>query len=264
MLEIEKEPKNTNKENKDIPSLFDMTLIYFLSNQQKFTTEELLKLPYGVQDLLVEMLLLSEPIFGCPLDIFLSPKTYRLSLPMDSNAVTDVLIGRVAQRCNEGLKQLFLSGLVHLGDRTLETIAFNCPNLRVLDLSFCCNISDRGVTQIAWNCPKMKNLMLAKCCKVTHKSILQVAKCCKNIRQLDLTGTRFCEDDLIYLINNCHKLQNIILFNQPMTKSMVENLLVQTGTYAMDDEFSDNPKNILCSAIEEFRTSKLIKTNLFN
>jgi len=205
--------------------------------------------------------------FGHPLDIFLSTHTYRLYLQPDCD-ISDVLIHRVAQKCNVGLQELTLRGFLFMGDRTLEQLSVNCPNLKFLDLASCSKITDRGVTHLARNCPKLRKLVLNKCTRVSHRGIVEIARNCKKLRLLDLTGTRYCEESLDMLLENCHKLQCISLFNTPMDVASVQNLLEETrcsfddDSLGIDKDFDlqwENPKEILISALEQLQDVKKSK-----
>jgi len=231
---------------KQMPSLADLCIKCFFHNQRCYSSRDVLQLPYLVQDHLVELLCEKETKKEC-LDLFLSEATYHLCLPFCS-LVTDQFVQRAAQRCT-GMKELILKGFVHLSDQSLEQIALYCTSIKVLDLSYCHNITDYGVIKLVQNCIKLQKLCLHRCSKITHLALVQMGRYSKKLRVIDITGTRFCQDSLRYLIQNCLQLSTLVIYNTPLTPVAVLRMIQGSTDYEYLDSFQ-KPTDILISAVE--------------
>ena len=66
---------------------------------------------------------------------------------------------------------------------------FDCPNLKVLNLSFCVRLSDTQIEQIVENSPLLETLIIVKCAGVHSLDIES-----KNLRQLDAGFTHNLRD----------------------------------------------------------------------
>jgi len=249
---------NNNKTD-PIPSLFDKCIRCIQRNPHLFGSKDLISLPHTLQDILLEVFLCNSPHLknwekeNC-LDLFLSVDTSRLNLPV-CTAVTDVTIRRIAQRC-PNLRELSLAGFVHLTDDCLEQLSLYCPDLKILDLSFCYKITDEGVSFIAQGCPKLRKLVLHQCTKVTSKGIINICKYLHRLRNLDLTGTRYCENSLFTVLRQCDELEYLILYGTPIPRRKLAEMFVDNPFFDAEDQFVDdysfeNPRAILIHSLED-------------
>ena len=83
------------------------------------------------------------------------------------NAITDqaLLAFLVPSRT-----QLLVQGLQTIRNSTLKMIGYNCPNLRVLNLSDCDKVSNSVVRGILQGCHSLEHLRLDRCPRVTDAS----------------------------------------------------------------------------------------------
>lgn len=90
------------------------------------------------------------------------------------------------------LKSLNLCGCVKAAtDKALQSIAYNCSELQILNLGWCENVEDLGVTSLAYGCPDLKALDLCGCVLITDESVIALANGCPHLCSL---GLYFCQN----------------------------------------------------------------------
>jgi hypothetical protein len=99
------------------------------------------------------------------------------SLEIYGNAITDIGVIRLAERC-PNLQSFNIRSCESITDMCIVRLAEAC-NLHSLTLGHCHNsIFDTGINRIAELCPHLLHLHLSACFEVTDKCIIAVAEGC--------------------------------------------------------------------------------------
>lgn len=103
-----------------------------------------------------------------------------------------------------------IDSCIQLTNQSLDYIANNCRNLKMLTIENNKNMSDNGVEALVSNCIKIERLQLNSC-GITGKSIDNIAVHLHAISMLDVRCCVTLNDDTVYkLVLNC---KNLVILN---------------------------------------------------
>ncbi|KAL5574497.1 hypothetical protein UlMin_016196 [Ulmus minor] len=135
---------------------------------------------------------------------------------------------------NPQVKSLDLLRNKCLGNESVKKIAFACPNLQLLNLSYCCHITEEAVEEVLKRCPEIRHLNVNSCkglkkflidfelpklevicatkTSIDDEGLSLIGKNCRNLLQLDL---HYCvnvtDKGVKEVVQNCRALQEINL-----------------------------------------------------
>ncbi|KAL5576091.1 hypothetical protein UlMin_017790 [Ulmus minor] len=135
---------------------------------------------------------------------------------------------------NPQVKSLDLRHNKCLGNESVKKIAFACPNLQLLNLSYCCQITEEAIEEVLKRCPEIRHLSVNRCkgvkkflidfelpklevicatkSSIDDEGLSLIGKNCRNLLQLNL---RYCvnvtEKGVKEVVQNCRSLQEINL-----------------------------------------------------
>ena len=111
------------------------------------------------------------------------------------------------------LRYLYLTEFSYLGTDTAISISTNCPNLRILDLSWSMQVGDEGIFQILTNLLLLRKLNLVGLKKITDKPLVKASKldmnAYKSLKKVNLTQCNKVEDKFLRLIIKKYPLLKI-------------------------------------------------------
>ena len=90
----------------------------------------------------------------------------------------------------------------------IKEIAFNCHNLKVLDIA-CGSITDDTLIKLAHNCPRLEVLDISHNLLVTTVGFTALVNLCRNLKVLKLNGLYFSDIDIIELSRCCSNLRSL-------------------------------------------------------
>ncbi|KAL6077083.1 hypothetical protein QOT17_002390 [Balamuthia mandrillaris] len=111
------------------------------------------------------------------------------------------------------IESLDLSRCVNLEDSGVRSLAYSCPNLRVLNLSSCEEITDEGVIHLARCCPRLRKVDFSKCRNLGDAAIIEIARCSKqNLKKVGLYNCINITDEAVAaLAQHCPRLRSLDL-----------------------------------------------------
>eukprot|EP00250_Pteridium_aquilinum_P004469 c14673_g1_i1 orf=250-1365(+) len=107
--------------------------------------------------------------------------------------------------------QLWNSG-PYLRDEAVKALAYNCHDLRDLDLSKGNLITDDSLFALADGCRLLEKLNLSGCAKISQQGVISVAEHCKHLKNLDLCGCNKAGTDQALLVLNlgwCERITDV-------------------------------------------------------
>ncbi|KAJ4965181.1 hypothetical protein NE237_017030 [Protea cynaroides] len=117
-------------------------------------------------------------------------------------AFSDTALAYLTGFCRN-LKSLNLCGCLRTAtDTALQAIAYNCKQLRYLNLGWCDGVTDVGVICLALGCPDLRSLDLCGCVLITDESVIALADRCLHLRSLGLYYCQNITDRAMYSLAN--------------------------------------------------------------
>lgn len=97
-----------------------------------------------------------------------------------SECVDDTLMILLSKTAH-GLRELEIKACQRVTDKAIESLAVNCPRLRVLVLAGICNLTDKSVFALANNLQLTLNeLYISGCSRISPVSLRYLTDCCVN------------------------------------------------------------------------------------
>jgi bacterioferritin-associated ferredoxin len=94
----------------------------------------------------------------------------------------------------------------NISDASVQSMAKECPNLRVLFLNYCNKITNLSICEVALVCHKLTSLHLTECTQVGDSSLKCLAKYCTKLTELRLTKTGITDYGLTQLAKRCPRI----------------------------------------------------------
>ncbi|XP_046585291.1 dynein regulatory complex subunit 6-like [Haliotis rubra] len=161
--------------------------------------------------------------------------------------ITDIGVGHVADNC-PNLEKLIGNRLHHEGGCNitnvgLSSIASGCPKLKILDVNFCDGVTDIGITAVAENCPQLTEIGLSGCGGITDLSVMALAEHCQWLYHVNLTECiHVTSKSIILLLAKCRWLSNLSLETCHYLAKI--NLDAYLGTGISTNKKEQEPKTI--------------------
>ncbi|XP_046349986.2 dynein regulatory complex subunit 6-like [Haliotis rufescens] len=130
--------------------------------------------------------------------------------------ITDIGVGHVADNC-PNLEKLIGNRLHHEGGCNitnvgLSSVASGCPKLKILDVNFCDGVTDTGITAVAEHCPRLTEIGLSGCVGITDRAVIALAEHCQWLYHVNLTECiHVTSKSIILLVAKCRWLSNLSL-----------------------------------------------------
>ncbi|XP_067650552.1 F-box/LRR-repeat protein 2-like [Haliotis asinina] len=130
--------------------------------------------------------------------------------------ITDIGVGHVADNC-PNLEKLVGNRLHHEGGCNitnvgLSSIANGCPKLKILDVNFCDGVTDTGISAVAEHCPQLTEIGLSGCVGITDLAVMALAEHCQWLYHVNLTECiHVTSKSIILLLAKCRFLSNLSL-----------------------------------------------------
>ncbi|XP_071716848.1 F-box/LRR-repeat protein 3-like [Rutidosis leptorrhynchoides] len=104
------------------------------------------------------------------------------------------------------LVEVGLSKCEGVNDSGIIQLAYNLPNLQILDLTCCNDVTDMAILAIARSCTNLLCLKLESCCLLTEISFGYLGSSCLLLEELDLTECRV-NDKGLEKLSKCLELR---------------------------------------------------------
>ncbi|XP_071691521.1 F-box/LRR-repeat protein 3-like isoform X1 [Rutidosis leptorrhynchoides] len=124
---------------------------------------------------------------------------------VDGARVNDYFFQMISTNCLL-LVEVGLSKCEGVNDSGIVQLAYNLPNLKILDLTCCDDLTDMAISAIVRSCTKLLCLKLESCSLLTEKSFSYLGSSCRLLEELDLTECSVNDRGLENL-SNCMKLR---------------------------------------------------------
>jgi hypothetical protein len=102
--------------------------------------------------------------------------------------MTDEVIKQIAEYWNTSLVSVRLNSIYELSDLTVEHLANNCPNLRLLHLVRCWRINNVSLRLLAVKCKELVYISVSFLSRTTEDGIRYLIRLCPKLIWLDITG----------------------------------------------------------------------------
>jgi hypothetical protein len=123
----------------------------------------------------------------------------------------EILLELFNSKIFKNLTELGLGLMNIITDATLVSIADNCNDLKIIDLSHCERITENGLIKIAKKCLKLE-VMNISFNYMSDFCFREISINCKNLKSINLDFCNLRKDSsVIEIFKNCLKLENVSL-----------------------------------------------------
>ena len=130
----------------------------------------------------------------------------------ECQSISDTSLHALAQYCH-GLKSIDISHIKNISDEGVSALAVKCSMLQEFAASYS-KLTDAGLTALAYNCRDLRKINLSACKNVTVDALHKLVMNCKLLCDLDLS---YCQlDDASFLVLAPH-CSNLICLNVGFT-----------------------------------------------
>ncbi|KAL5824049.1 hypothetical protein ACOSQ4_021949 [Xanthoceras sorbifolium] len=105
---------------------------------------------------------------------------------------------------NPRIKSLYLARNGNLSDEFMKKVAFLCPNLQLLNVSFCRMITEEGIGEILKSCGEIQGLSIQLCTQINSLGIKHFKV--KKLKVLQVGASGIDDDALITIADTCPQL----------------------------------------------------------
>ncbi|KAL5759046.1 hypothetical protein ACOSP7_021657 [Xanthoceras sorbifolium] len=112
---------------------------------------------------------------------------------------------------NPRIKSLHLARNGNLSDEFMKKVAFLCPNLQLLDVSFCTMITEEGIGEILKRCGEIQRLEIESCRQISNLGIKHFKV--KKLEVLRVARSGIDDDALTTVAHTCPRLLYLNLNN---------------------------------------------------
>lgn len=117
-----------------------------------------------------------------------------------------LLLEMVARYYGASLKTLRVQWNIRK-ERALHKLISGCPNLEIIIIRNC-DVSDHTLRAIAFNCKNLKHLNVERALDVTGKGIKALCQNCHSLENLELQGAAITEKDMESIALGCPRLKS--------------------------------------------------------
>ena len=126
------------------------------------------------------------------------------------------------------------------------SIARNCPNLVLLDISWCDMITGNGIKSLAEGCKKLQNFIAKGCMHIHDEGLLHLARNCKDLRKVNVQGCRNVQDEgVTRLAEACPNLEYLCVSNCSHLTDTSLLGIIHWCHYLIQGQFSKSSRIIL-------------------